>query len=201
MNLPPSARRTFLRACWMTGSAVGALVVTSSHARAQEATSYSYDALGRLVSTSTSGGPNSGVVMGTCFDAAGNRAQYVVGAAGAPCTTPTPSPTPTPTPTPTNTPPVAVADSTSFHCASYKTLNVLANDYDPDGNTPLSLVGVTASNPSMWVDIANSTSIQMAASLPGSYTVNYTVSDSLGATAVGSVSVTVTGNSNVCVQV
>ncbi|WBY08171.1 cadherin-like domain-containing protein [Sphingomonas sp. 7/4-4] len=94
-----------------------------------------------------------------------------------------------------------MADSTSFHCAAYKTLNVLSNDYDPDGNTPLSLVGVTASNPSMWVDIADSTSIQMAASLPGSYTVNYTISDSLGATAVGSVSVTVTGNSNVCVQV
>lgn len=184
MNLRPSARLTFLRACWMTGSAVGALVVTSSHAHAQEATSYSYDALGRLVSTSTSGGPNSGVVMGTCFDAAGNRAQYVVGAAGAPCTTPAPSPAPTPTatptPTPTNTPPVAVTDSTFFHCASYKTLNVLANDYDPDGNTPLSLVGVTVSNPSMWVDIADSTSIQMAASLPGSYTVNYTISGSLG---------------------
>lgn len=184
MNLQPSARRAFLRACWMTGSAIGALAVTSGPARAQEATSYSYDALGRLVSTSTSGGPNTGVVMGTCFDAAGNRVQYVVGAAGGPCTTPAPSPTPAPTPapapTPTNTSPLAIAESTSFHRASYKTLNVLANHYDPDGNTPLSLVGVTASNPSMWVDIADSTSIQMAASLAGSYTVNYTVSDSLG---------------------
>ena len=85
MELRRSVRRGALRACWMAGTAMGALAGISTSAHAQETTSYSYDALGRLASTSTSGGPNSGVVMGTCFDAAGNRTQYLVGAAGAPC--------------------------------------------------------------------------------------------------------------------
>jgi YD repeat-containing protein len=87
MNLRSLTRRTFRLACLMTGAAIGVLMVTLNSARAQEATTYSYDALGRLVSSSTTGGPNNGVATGTCFDAAGNRTQYVVGGAGAPCTT------------------------------------------------------------------------------------------------------------------
>lgn len=79
--------RGLQRASGLAATAVGALAILSSSAQAQEATTYSYDALGRLVSSSTSGGPNNGVATGTCFDAAGNRTQYVVGAAGAPCTT------------------------------------------------------------------------------------------------------------------
>lgn len=79
--------RGLLRASGLTASAMGALALLSVDARAQEATTYSYDVLGRLVNSSTSGGPNNGVATGTCFDAAGNRTQYVVGAAGALCTT------------------------------------------------------------------------------------------------------------------
>lgn len=81
---PRCSARGLLRACWLIASAY-ALTSTSLHA--QEATTYSYDALGRLVSSSTSGGPNNGIATGTCFDAAGNRTQYVMGTAGAPCTT------------------------------------------------------------------------------------------------------------------
>lgn len=87
MDLKRSGRRAFLRACWMAGTTVAALAGAATSAHAQETANYSYDALGRLVSSSTSGGPNNGVATGTCFDAAGNRTQYVVGAAGAPCTT------------------------------------------------------------------------------------------------------------------
>jgi hypothetical protein len=88
MDLQRSGRRAFLRACWMAGTAIAALAEGSGSALAQETASYSYDALGRLVSSNTSGGPNNGVATGMCFDAAGNRTQYVVATTGAPCTTP-----------------------------------------------------------------------------------------------------------------
>jgi YD repeat-containing protein len=74
------ARRSTLRCLWL----MGALAGTPLAAQAQEATTYTYDALGRLVATNTNGGPNNGVVMGTCFDAAGNRTQYVVTTGGLP---------------------------------------------------------------------------------------------------------------------
>lgn len=82
MYLRPLARRTY-RHYWMAWAAIGALMVTS-HVRAQEATTYSYDALGRLVSTNTSGGPNSGTNTTACFDSAGNRLRYMVGASTLP---------------------------------------------------------------------------------------------------------------------
>lgn len=72
---------------------------------------YTYDALGRLIGVSITGGPDAGINTATCFDAAGNRAQYSTGvgvvpcgSGGAPIGTPTPTPTPTPVPTPTPTP-------------------------------------------------------------------------------------------------
>ncbi|MFJ1288545.1 hypothetical protein, partial [Acinetobacter baumannii] len=53
-----------------------AIGFASLPAHAQETTTYQYDQLGRLVRSSISGGPNSAVTMATCFDPAGNRAQY-----------------------------------------------------------------------------------------------------------------------------
>lgn len=47
-------------------------------ARADETTTYTYDALGRLVTTATSGGPSSGVQAQYTFDAAGNRTNVTV---------------------------------------------------------------------------------------------------------------------------
>ncbi len=57
--------------------AVG-LLGTSGICFGAETVSYQYDALGRLVASSTSGGPDSGVATGTSFDPAGNRSQYTV---------------------------------------------------------------------------------------------------------------------------
>lgn len=87
MDSQRSGRRAFLRTCGMAGTAMAGLAGSTTSAHAQETTSYSYDALGRLATSNTSGGPNNGVATGTCFDAAGNRTQYAAGAAGAPCTT------------------------------------------------------------------------------------------------------------------
>ena len=47
-------------------------------ANGAESKSYSYDALGRLVATSTSGGINNGVATSTTFDPADNRSNYSV---------------------------------------------------------------------------------------------------------------------------
>lgn len=55
-----------------------------SPAFAQEATTYSYDALGRLISVSRSGGPNDGKQTQTGFDAAGNRVSYSVSSGSPP---------------------------------------------------------------------------------------------------------------------
>lgn len=60
-----------------------AMSFASCAAHAQETTTYQYDQLGRLVSSTISGGPNTATKTATCFDSAGNRLQYSVGA-GAP---------------------------------------------------------------------------------------------------------------------
>lgn len=190
---------------------------------AQEVTSYQYDALGRLAGSAISGGPNSAVTTATCFDSAGNRARHFTGTGAAPvCSapppppppptptpspsptptpvpTPTPSPTPTPTPTPTGTPPVAVNDSTSFICSTTKILNVIANDYDPNGNVPLSLASISPFSGSIYASIVDSTSVMFSAAFTGSASFSYTVANSLGATATGTVTVTATGNNNTCI--
>lgn len=81
---------------WLAGSAA-ALAILSCSALAQETTTYSYDGLGRLKSSSIAGGPNDTRKTGTCFDAAGNRTRYDV-ATGAPAACPTPTPTPSSSP-------------------------------------------------------------------------------------------------------
>lgn len=42
-------------------------------AQASEVTTYTYDALGRLVAVTTSGEPNNGLAISTAYDPAGNR--------------------------------------------------------------------------------------------------------------------------------
>ena len=76
----------------LAGVAVALLVGT---AFAQETTTYSYDALGRLTGSATAGGPNNTRQTGTCFDRAGNRTRYDVStSAPSPCPTPTYTPPP-----------------------------------------------------------------------------------------------------------
>lgn len=57
---------------------VSGCFLLASQASAVETITYSYDALGRLTGSVTSGGPNSGVSTGTSFDPAGNRSSYSV---------------------------------------------------------------------------------------------------------------------------
>lgn len=54
----------------------GILVLSASPARADEAITYTYDALGRLVAVDSSGSVNNGRTVAVVYDAAGNRTNY-----------------------------------------------------------------------------------------------------------------------------
>ncbi len=59
-------------------SAAATVIFVAFAAGAQETTTYSYDALGRLNSSTVSGGSNNGQQTTTSFDPAGNRSNYSV---------------------------------------------------------------------------------------------------------------------------
>lgn len=84
----------------MTGVASIATLLGAGSASAENVI-YKYDALGRLIAVTTTGGPNDQTAMRVTFDAAGNRANYSVATAAVPDPPVDPTPTPTPTPSPT----------------------------------------------------------------------------------------------------
>ena len=182
-------KRIFLASC---GTAA---LLVSAFAGATETVSYSYDALGRLTNSVISGGPNNTIGTATCFDPAGNRTRYSVGAGVNVCGT-----SPTPTPTPTASPPVAVADTVSGACNTARTYNVVANDYDPNGNVPLSLVSVT-SNSNVSAAVISSTTIQFVGTVPGNTsTLHYVIKNSLNVNATGTITYKTTGTQSTCYQ-
>lgn len=171
--------------------------VTAAHASGT--TSYSYDALGRLVSSSNSGAVNNGLSTSLGYDPAGNRSSYAVSGASGSAPPPPPPPsggggTPPPPPPPSgNQPPVANPDTApSIPKCGGTSVNVTANDTDPEGNYPLTVTGassgaaivVTVVGPgTLWIDSVGASGLK-------SFT--YTVQDSLGATSTGTGSITVT---------
>ena len=171
-------------------AAIGLIAATGAYA---ETVTHTYDVLGRLRTSSVSGGPNSGTNTAICYDAANNRQKYVTAIGGAASSTPTP----TPTPTPTNQPPVAVADSAMAQmCGWGEEIAVLANDSDPEGNTPLAIVSVSAANmgtPALLGSAGNGTAIfyQPNGYSAGTDSFTYQVRDSLGAVSTGTVTVNV----------
>jgi len=99
---------------------------------------------------------------------------------------------------PANQPPVANPDSASTAPGNAISINVLGNDSDPDGN-PFSVTGVTQpTNGQGSVAInANGTLLYTPpTTVATAFTANftYTVTDSLGATAIGSVAVSVSAS-------
>lgn len=91
-----------------------------------------------------------------------------------------------------NQPPVANFDNAgSMSCGDSITFNVVANDTDPDGNYPLSLVSASGSA-GLSVSVENSTDLRLIGITSGAKTFSYVVQDSLGAQDTGSGSVTVT---------
>jgi hypothetical protein len=181
------------------GFALASSVVAIAAADAAETVTYSYDALGRLTATSTTGTANAGVATSIGYDPAGNRSSFAVsGGAGPPAPPPPPPPGPPPPgppppgppppPPPGNRPPVAVNDTGAQPKCSTMSYDVLANDSDPDGNA-ISLVSVIGVNFTIVSGEIQFTS----GSSGGDKTASYTIRDSNGATATATLTVTVSG--------
>ena len=155
----------------------------ASAAMAAETTIYTYDALGRLMATSSSGSVNNGLATSVGYDPAGNRTGYGVGGVGG-----IPPPSSVASATSGNQPPVAAADSGEMpRCRFQADFHPLDNDHDPDGNTPLSLVSASYSGPLGTVFDSNPKIVfRPNGSGTGTAAITYIVQDSVGATATGS---------------
>lgn len=150
--------------------ALASIAVTAS---AQETVTYSYDALGRLVATSVSGGPNSGMSTATGFDEAGNRTSYTAT---------------------TSSGPIAVADyvsGTTLQACSGISIYPLANDYDPNG-LPLQIVAFSSNDLQMDGDRVHYSPFPWAE--PGTYTATYSIKNSSNQISSSSITIEVTGS-------
>ncbi len=85
-----------------------------------------------------------------------------------------------------NNPPTANSNALVVWVCQDKSINLTANDTDPEGNYPLTVTSIGIS----WLgnlNIDSASSVTFSASdIPGSDTVTYTVEDSLGASSTGS---------------
>mgnify|MGYP000648559448 CR=1 FL=1 len=107
--------------------------------------------------------------------------------------TSTSTPTPTPTPTPTNESPVAVDDSATTEEGIAVMINILDNDYDPDGD-PLvlkSYPSTSAQGGTVHCTANGVCAYTPPAGFTGNDTFKYTVRDDKDATATATVTVTV----------
>ena len=104
----------------------GSGLALASAVRAGETTTYSYDALGRLTATSTTGTVNNGVATGIAYDPAGNRSSY--GVSGGP------GPPPSPPQAGLRSMPVG-GPGEDPSCESLESVAV-AGDRDPGGGAP-----------------------------------------------------------------
>lgn len=161
------------------------LTLISAQVSAGETQAYTYDELGRLIAVQYSGTVSNGQAHSLCYDPAGNRTKYKSNAGGIIATCPTP---------PANQPPVTSPDSITLQRCAHGSKNVVANDTDPEGNLPLTVTAVNQP----WAAVESSTTVGVdAPDANGTFNVTYTVADSLGATATGTLAVTVTGT--ICV--
>ena len=146
---------------------------------ADAATTYTYDALGRIVTATY----DNGKQIVYSYDAAGNRTQVV-------------------TQTGSNQPPVAVADSASTNSNTAATIHVLTNDTDPDGDT-LTVQSVSSSGTAGSPAITGSgTTITYTplTNFSGTDSFGYTITDGHGHTASAPVTVTVANQPPVAVD-
>jgi len=95
-----------------------------------------------------------------------------------------------------NSPPLPSPDFLQLSQDNPGSINVVANDTDPEGNYPLALVSV--SDPSGHASISGTTNVAFSGTSIGTYVVQYTVRDSLGATAVGTLTVNVACQTDNC---
>lgn len=179
-----------------------ALLPLPAISAAQETVTYVYDDLGRLIVTRVSGGARNGQETGTAFDSAGNRTNYNVSGVGAVSPPPPPPVPPPPPPPPGNNPPVTAADTLTVNRCGYGVVDVTENDSDPEGNVPLTVIDAVSANPAAFKgmpEVVSGSTVGFEArqnGVTGADTVIYTVMDSLGATSMGTINITIrpTGN-------
>jgi hypothetical protein len=98
-----------------------------------------------------------------------------------------------------NNPPVPTNDTATTGSCTILTRNVVANDSDPDGDYPLTLTSVGYWGDRGFAYAMNGTYIVFeAGGTTGTAAISYTVSDSRGATATGTFTVTVTRSNYLC---
>lgn len=176
-----------------------ALIAIATPILASETITYTYDAKGRLTKVVRTGSVNNAVTAQYAYDKADNRS--TVSTTGSPNGAPSPPPPPPPPPPSGNQPPVAVADAVSVQCNLSASKNVTANDTDPEGNLPLVVQSATMVSGTASVSVASNTSLLLTGGSPSTTSrATYVVADSLGATAVGTVTITSTGTTLICNQ-
>jgi YD repeat-containing protein len=182
--------------CLTSGPALAALVVAGS-AQSAETVIYTYDAQGRLTGVARNGADTA-----YAYDRADNRTGMIVSPGGTPSPPPPgpppppapPPPSPPPPPPPANSPPTTVADTAAAARCSTGSRNVVANDSDPEGNTPLVLLDVSPGTKGN-ASVLDSTTVQYESSdATGTDPLTYTVRDSLGASSTGTLNVTITSD-------
>jgi YD repeat-containing protein len=188
---------------YLTSASILAALACAGGAEAAETVIYGYDAQGRLT-----GVARNGVNTAYVYDRADNRTNMTVSPGGTPSPPPpgpppppappppappppAPPPPSPPPPPPANNPPTTVADSLSVARCSTASRNVVANDSDPEGNTPLVLLDVSPGTKGN-ASVASGTTVQYESfDETGSDPLVYTVRDSLGASSTGTLNVTI----------
>jgi YD repeat-containing protein len=96
---------------------------------------------------------------------------------------------------PSNLPPIGVTDyNSSPTCLENgKVMNVTSNDTDPEGNYPITLVGIVSVTGGASAIVENATSVRFFPGSPATSVVTYRIHDSLGAEGTGTLRVTVSG--------
>jgi len=79
-------------------------------------------------------------------------------------------------------------------------VNLTANDSDPEGNVPLTLVSIALASGDAAAAVVSGSSVNVDAGFKGQSSFTYTVKDSLNATSTGQLSVTATGTLAYCQQ-
>ncbi len=178
-----------MKASTRTSIAILAAAVAVTASSAQTIT-YQYDELGRLKASSQSGGAKNGTSTSIQYDPASNRSNYSVSGSG---TTGGDGGGGGGT---TNTAPVANSDSISLLEWETAIVNVVANDSDADGDYPLTIQSI--SDPSGAAYIACPSEAGWSGASAGTYAVSYTIKDNRGATASGTLSVSVSFDGGGC---
>ena len=153
--------------------------MSATSALASETVSYQYDVLGRLIGSSTTGGPNANIATAICFEAAGNCTNYYTGTTGGACATAS-----APTPTPTPAPPTPTYNLDNSLCYTSRSVELTSNDTYPGGYLPIALASITSTSGD-----ATASTVDVTANYKGASTFCYVVRNSVDASATSQMTV------------